>query len=388
MELLHYKYWGYAPKFIVEGLAGEKFFAHYYAKKLKENKSLCPLSSLKLSRDYRDQPMEFAFYSASSFVGFLIERYGKGEFKRFYQEVTDLTLDQVLFSIYKKSLTQLEKEWHGFLDEYSSPDWELFDVATFMLSNKRYDQSIVLLKDLLKRNSGEDKLDCLYHLTNAYFMAGRYSDAASTVLEMMEIKPENPELWNALGNNYFFDGKDSLAREAFEKALEFSPNYGDCYFKLGQLSLKQKDFKTSLFYFTKAESLSLNLLELIEANLSLGEAYDFLEKDSLKKERYKKAKEFSEMFLKNAPDNSLSYLKMGQSLLGLNQFGPAIDYLNGALFMEKSAKRLGEIYLALGRAYHKKGESAMAKSLYRRVLLEGSGKLEKEQAEEFLKALY
>jgi tetratricopeptide (TPR) repeat protein len=246
----------------------------------------------------------------------------------------------------------------------------------------------VLLKDLLKRKSGEEKLDCLYHLTNAYFMAGRYSDAASIVLEMTQIKPKDPELWNALGNNYFFDGRDSLAKEAFGKALEFSPNYGDCYFKLGQLSLKQKDFETSLFYFTKAESLSMNLLELIEANLSLGEAYHFLGKDSLKKERYKKAKEYSEMFLKNAPDNSLSYLKMGQSLLGLNQLSPAIDYLNGALFMEKRAKRLGEIYLALGRAYHKKGELAMAKSLYRRVLLEGSGKLEKEQAKEFLKALY
>jgi len=388
MEMLYYKYWGYAPKFIVEGLSGEKFLIHYYAKRLKEKNRLCPIGSLKLSKDYRSYPKEFAFFSASSFVSFLIKKYGQGEFKSFYQKVTDLTVDEAFFSIYEKSLSELELEWHNFLDEYSPFGWELSELATFMLSYGEYDQSIVLLKEVLQNKSGEEMLNLLYHLTNAYFMAGRYSDAASVVLKMLKIRPEGPELWNALGNNYYFDGKDSLAKDAFQKALEFSPNYADCYFKLGKLSLKQKDFQNSIFYFTRAESLASNLMELIEVNLSLGEAYEFLGRDSLRNQRYENAKEFSEGFFKRAPENSLSYLKMGQSFLGLNQLGVAIDYLNVALFLEKRANLLGEIYLALGKAYQRKGDLAMAKTLYQEVLLVGSSKLEKEKAKRLLKVLY
>ncbi len=384
MQLFYYRYWGYAPKFIVEGLSGSRNFPHYYAKKLKQKKKLIPLQRIRLSKDYRSYPPEFAFFSASSFVSFLIERYGQGEFKKFYQEVTDLTLDQVIFSVYRKTLQKLEAEWHNFLDEYSPFAWDLLDIATVKLSYDEYDQTIVLIKDALEDITGEDMLTPLYHLTNAYFMAGRYSDAAATVNKMLDLKSDQPELWNALGNNYFFEGEDSLAKKAFFKALEFAPNYGDCYFKLGQLSLKLKDYQDAIHYFSVAESLASNLLEMIEINLSFGEAYHHLKQDSLKNERYAKALDYSENFAKNAPENPLSYLKMGESFLGLNQLSSAIDYLNVALFLERRPNLLGEIHLALAKAYQRKGDPGMAKKLYQEVLLLGSSKLEKEEAKKGL----
>ncbi len=387
MELLYYRYWGYAPKFIVEGLAGERDLAHFYAKKLKKKKNLIPLKKLILSKDYRSYPKDLAFYSASSFVSFLIEKYGQGEFKKFYNEVTDLTLDEVLFSIYKKNICELEAEWHNFLDEYSPSAWKLLEFATTKLSYNEYDQAIVLLKDALEHISEEDILTPLYHLTNAYFMAGRYSDAKESVNKMLEIKPEEPELWNALGNNYFFDGEDSLAKKAFFKALELAPDYGDCYFKLGKISLRQKDFGNAITYFSEAESLAGNLLDLIEVNLCFGEVYDFLCDDSLKNDKYKKALDYSKRFTKNAPESPLSYLKMGESFLGLGDLGSAIDYLNTALFLERRPNLLGEIYLALGKAYQKKGDLSMAKTLYKKVLYTTSNKKDLEEAKKSLKDL-
>ncbi|MCJ7458373.1 MAG: hypothetical protein MUP17_05220, partial [candidate division Zixibacteria bacterium] len=73
--LLLYEYWGYAPAFVAEGASGYLGMGYYYAKKLKDKGELIPLSRLKISKDYRQAPVDIALIEASSFISYLIDAY-------------------------------------------------------------------------------------------------------------------------------------------------------------------------------------------------------------------------------------------------------------------------------------------------------------------------
>ena len=137
--LLFYRLWGYAPPLLAEGVSGYFSLSHHFTQKLIKNNKFIPLQNLKVTLDYRNQPQ--GFVEACSFVRFLIEEYTLDKFKNFYQQVTDLTFDQILEKVYGKSLSTLEKEWLSFLDGYKDVEADLRHLATVKMGYRHFNEA-------------------------------------------------------------------------------------------------------------------------------------------------------------------------------------------------------------------------------------------------------
>jgi len=382
--LMFYQYWGYAPALVVEGLSGSLGLGHWYSKKLKQRNELVPLVKLQLSKDYKSYPPQIAFYEACSFIRFLIDTYGLGKFKRFYNEVTDLTFEKTLSSIYGKSLAKLESEWLAFLDKYSilPPDLSYFAEIKFNYGD--YEEAITLFTDLLNISPEKEKMNALHPLANSYFYAGEYKKAAQTYQEMIKIDSTKGGIWNALGNTYYLLGQDSLAEKVFLKAITLDTNLCDSYLKLGEFYFSEKRYNDALDYLKKGETIATNLQSLTEINLNLGEIYDFLGDKEKKEESYKNALDFSKKFAISIPESGVSYLLVGEAYLGLDSTTQALDYLKMGEFLEQRAFFKGKILLALGKTYQKRGDEVLAKKYFEEVLTIPSGEKEKRMAKELL----
>src|SRR3989339_870386 len=136
-ESIHFitkKTWGDAPAIFNEGIA--VYFAdnrirqkqtsinyHAYCKILLKNHRLYPLKGLIESHKYLGRRYDYRVdLEGGSFIGFLIEKYGLGKLKLFFQNYQKPTPDKpvnqinkLCEKIYGKTLFAIEMDWVNFL---------------------------------------------------------------------------------------------------------------------------------------------------------------------------------------------------------------------------------------------------------------------------------
>ncbi len=380
-----YQYWGYAPAFVVEGVSGSLGLGHYFTKKLKDKREILPLSRLKISKDYRSYPARIAFVEVSSFVHFLTEKYGAGKFKMFYQEVTDLTFDQVFEKIYSKSLSQVESEWLSFLDGYEILYDEMSFFANIKFNYNDFDTVIPIFEDLLiMAETEKESLNALQALGNSYYLSGRYEDALSAYQRKSSYNPEDPRTRNTLGNVYYLLGDFESSKENYHKAQDLDTNSAEPWVNLGRLYLISGEFDSARVYFELAEKKDVGLESLINLNLGNAKIYR-ISGDSIKaKEKSEEALDFSKLFLSQVPERAVPYLKIGESLLDLGFPDSALRYFELAEFLEERPFYQGELFLNLGKACHLTGEEDLAQVYFQRVLEIPSAVADQKEAKRFL----
>ncbi len=123
----------------------------------------------------------------------------------------------------------------------SDENQKLFDQADDFYNNKKPDEAIRILKDLLEKDP---------------------KDFAAEV---------------QLGNVYFLKGKNDLAEIAYRKALEDNPDFTLAMLNLGRLYLLEKNGEKAIEILTKAVAAEPNSAD---AQHFLGEAYLFIKKGS------------------------------------------------------------------------------------------------------------
>jgi hypothetical protein len=114
-----YRYLGYSPPMLTEGMAAYFEFPHYYARNLKQTDELPPLSMLLKSVDYYSLPGHNNISAASSFTKYLIDTYSLSKFRILYKNSSDLTIRDQFAAVYEKPMEELEAEWHQLLDTIS-----------------------------------------------------------------------------------------------------------------------------------------------------------------------------------------------------------------------------------------------------------------------------
>ena len=382
--LLFYRIWGYAPPLLAEGIGGYFSLSHHFTKKLIEEDKFIPLENLKLTKDYRNQPQPAAFAEACSFMRFLVNTYNLDQFKSFYQQVTDLTFDQVLERIYGKSLSTLEKEWLSFLNGYTDVKADFYHLANVRMSYRDFDEAQELYEDMLSL-FGRD-VSTLRILAYLYYLRGDYDKSEEYYLEALSQDSLNTEFLYIIGNTNYLRGRYDQAIEFYQRALLSDSNYVQAYVKLGELELLQGDLLSAQDHFSKAEAIKTSSQVKADIYSGLGEVFRKRQQEEKAEESFRKALHFSESFLLGFPENSLPFLKKGELYFHVGEIDSAINYLNVAEFLEDKPLYRGRVLLALGKAYEKKGDRKRAEEYYNDVLDLPSGFREKQEAEKLLKS--
>jgi tetratricopeptide (TPR) repeat protein len=384
-SVFFYRFWGYAPMFLVEGASGYVGWGYYFSQKFKKEKKLFPLSELLTNYQYRNKNPDIAWAQSSSFCRFLIDTYGVGRFKELYELATDLTLEKALKEVYLETLPELEKEWLKSLDTYVESDGNLNFFGNFMLFYGRNDKAEMILNDLMGSSLGKQKI--LEGLGNVNYISGNYQKAIEIFNELVKQDTTKAINYFYLGNMYYVTGKFDSAQNEYYKAIALDSNFTSPYVRLANFQLFQKNYDSAQALYETALKKKPILENLIEIYLGLG---DILRQKGKKPEadlKYIDALGYAKRMLNDLPEYPASHFRMGQAFLKLGEADSAISYLKVANFLENTPFLKGKAILALGEASELLGNKSIAKEIYAEILKIPAGTEEKRKAQENIERL-
>jgi tetratricopeptide (TPR) repeat protein len=383
--LMFYRLWGYAPPVLAEGVGGYFSLSHHFTKKLITKKMWIPLGELLITRDYRKQPKDVAFWESCSFVRFLIKTYNLDKFKTLYAKSTDLTLNQTIGEVYQKNLATLEEEWLSFLESYQDTIVDFYYLAGVKMNNQHYDEAIELYQDMLKlfdRQAG-----ILRSLAYVYYLKGDYDQSERFYLEVLSGDTLNLEYLHILGNIKSVKGEYDEAKRYYLKVIFSDSSYTDSYVKLAQLEIAKGDFLIAQEYLEHALNQTTGSQTMVEIYSDLGTIYEKLGKAEEAENSFQNAVFYARRFVVEFSDRPIPYLKLGESFFNVGQIDSAINSLQIAEFLEERPLHRGRVLLILGKAYQKKNDVSKAKSYFQEVLNLPVGFEERKEAERLLKSM-
>lgn len=122
--------------------------------------------------------------------------------------------------------------------------------AQDLLDRGALDDADRIVRDVLAATPGDADALCLRGL-----IANRRRDhtaAIEALLAALEVQPETPRAWLALGNAYARDGQPAAAAEAYREAVKREPGWNDARFNLGLMQKQLGDRAAAIRAFHAA----------------------------------------------------------------------------------------------------------------------------------------
>ena len=382
--LMFYRLWGYAPPMLAEGIGGYFSLSHHFTKKLIAAQRWVPLKKLAITRDYRGQPKDVAFWESCSFVRFLVKTYHLDKFKLLYKKATDLTLEQVIQELYQKNLATLQKEWLSFLEGYQDTIVDFYYLASVKMNNYHYDEAIELYHDMLSLYGRDPGI--LRSLAYVYYLKGDYDQSERFYQEVLSGDTLNLEYLHILGNIKGIKGEYDKAKSYYLKVISLDSGYVDSYVKLATLEMVNGDLFFAKEHFEQTQGQETRTQTKVEIYSGLGTIYETLGKAEQAQENFEKALFYARRLVVEFSDKPIPYLKLGESFFNVGEIDSAINFFQIAEFLEERPLYRGRVFLALGKAYQEKNDVPKAEMCFREVLNLPAGFEEKKEAERLLKS--
>ncbi len=383
--LLFYRLWGYAPPMLAEGAGGYFSLSHHFTQKLIASQRWVSLKKLKITRDYRKQPKDVAFWESCSFVRFLVKTYRLDKFKLLYNKATDLTLDQAIQEVYQKSLTTLEEEWLSFLEGYRDTITDFYYLASVKMNNRHYDETIELYQDMFDLYGRVPGI--LRSLAYVYYLKGDYDQSERFYHEVLSGDTLNLEYLHILGNIKGLQGEYDEAKSYYLKVISLDSTYVETYLKLAKLEIVNRDLLSAKEHLEEAQGLETKTQAKTEIYSALGTVYKKLGEAEKAQEIFQRALFHARRFVFEFSDSPTPYLKLGEAFFNVGEVDSAINFFQIAEFLEDRPVYRGRVLLALGKAYQQKDDRSKAKLYFQEVLNLPSGFEERKEADRLLKSL-
>jgi len=219
-------------------------------------------------------------------------------------------------------------------------------------------------------------------LAKALTEVGQYEVAIPLLFEVIEEENNYRDAWIVLGYAYLNTDKILDAIDAFSQAKTLNPNKAETLFFLGLAYFANNDIENAIHYLEKADDAGFEPKEQID--LKLGDLYTIQEKYQEAEKKYEsvlnkntqnldvfvrivwinidelnnpqKALTYAQKALIAHSDEAMSHNLVGWSLVALDDFKHAQEYLENALNIDPD---FDAAYLNLGWMYEKKGEISL-----------------------------
>lgn len=181
--------------------------------------------------------------------------------------------------------------------------------------------------------SHPDNAQILQRLGLDYYLS---SDFRHAIQPLQKAAAINPSLWGAslfLGISYYRTGRFDNAAESLQRALALNPDLAECNFWYGATLLAKGQPEAAIPYLFQA---SRNPRTALESQSTLVQAYQ------------KSAQEYEQRIIKLDPDSDRAHELMAESLEGQGQMNGAILEYQRALKanpnLEGAHRAMGELY--------------------------------------------
>jgi tetratricopeptide (TPR) repeat protein len=194
-------------------------------------------------------------------------------------------------------------------------------------------------------------IDALTEVTAIFMANGQKDKALARTRRQIQASPNNPSLYNLLGNIALAQDKDTEAEEAFKKAIELRDDLLISYLNLGRLYAKKQSYDQATTYY---ESIIATKPHIFPPYMTLGILYSLHEKYEKANEYYKKVIQINPGYTQAINELAWNYAEHGGNL------DEALSLAHKA--REQAVDRT-QITDTLGWIYYKKKVYAQAVSL-------------------------
>jgi tetratricopeptide (TPR) repeat protein len=364
--------WGYAPPFLVEGLAGYFDFMTYDAKKIRKENGLPDIKKLLTSAGYMNSEPHPAEVVASTFIKFLADSYGIEKIRKLYEQSDDLTIGGNIQEIFGSPIDTLQKEWLNYIDTLTF-NRRLFDLyAARAGAMFNFDRQIEYYEQMSKYDqSRADSIDTWGKLAMIYYQNGRYYKAEEGFRRLRKLDPVTIVNLQILGNLALIDGRYDDAWKLFDSVLAADSTYASARLQQAKILAIKGDSTGAIKLADDnygSEKLEAGKIEFLlfmgKIHGTRGKLYD----SALAEQEYSDALSYSNAMISRAPDEHAFKLRAGLALLGLKEYDRAEQFLELALFVEQRSFYQGEILLALGNLYDLKKDHDKAIKYYQEAI--------------------
>lgn len=214
----------------------------------------------------------------------------------------------------------------------------------------------------------------LYDLGMSAYFAKNYSEAIAHFYRATKVDPEEPKIWNALGNTYMAVGEFRKAEESFLRAIQVDPTFSEARMNLGILYFRMKDYRKAIDNLKAAISDELFDKKHI-AFYHLAKVYKEMGEVDRYMEYLKKATAYNPLFIE-------AQLELGSAYMDAKEYDKAEKLY---LSLLSNNIRRPEVFLSLAKVYHETKRLDKAKDMVRMVLEDKqTNNLQRSQAYEIL----
>lgn len=242
-------------------------------------------------------------------------------------------------------------------------------LTTALQLSPDYDQAALLLADLkIRKGSGASAADLLkpviakrpelseaYGLLAAAYLSQQNVDGALDVYRDMTGRfPKDPLPWHAIGTILLSKGNSEEARQAFEKSVSSSPDFGPAIEALVNLDTQRGNFDAALS----------RVQQQIDKNPAVASWWGLSGKVKLSKRDFDGAEKDFLKALEIEPDQELAQVLLGRTYIAANKPDVAIKKLTEITDRKKTLAPL----LLLGNLQEQKKNLTAARDIYESVL--------------------
>ena len=379
-----YHNYGYAPPFLADGFANYLSFAIYDARKLKSEDKLIPLDSLLDTYAYFRADPTVSDRMSAAFVRFLIDQYQIGRFLELYRKTDDLNLRSQIEAVYGKTIPALEAEWLKYVDTVKTTFGQTGYYATLAEARLDYETAHEYAKEMLRlADNPRDSMEALALLSRTAFYAGDYYAAASRQTDWLKLADTLPSEWMKLAGYRMMNGEYDSAAADYSRATALDSVNSLIRFNQALLRLCRGDTTSARRLFTEVIQSGALQGGLVESQVMLGQ---ILLRSGVAADKTEALNNFNSVVAnlsrqdsRHNPSSS-QMMWLGIAYAGKGDTGSAEDYLQTALFLETRPFYLGMINLWLGKVADMRGERAVARDYYQKVLAGSSAYYHQEEA--------
>lgn len=372
-----YRFLGYSPPLLAEGMAAYFEYPHFYAKNLYRDDALPPLSLMIRSNDYFNLPGIDNVSAASSFVKYLLDSYGYGQFSRLYRESTDLNLSAKLEEVYQKSPETLEREWHQLLDSVPIP----FSLCRFFYEREKYVAREPGMRRFLEAMrpmmaSFEDSTYLISEEAWMDYMGGNYIDGREGYEILVELDPNNSNYLIIYANLLLIDGQYDSAIVMYNRLLVSDSTQKTALYKSGETYYRKGEIDSAIVYLVRDLEEDVSQLSRASSGVIMGHIYLAQNDTAVATNYYRDALNEMESIYQYGKNRPSFLMRLGEASLGLAMCGEssleaARSYLEMALYFEAHPQRvifISRILLALGQAADLDDDREAALAYYQQAL--------------------
>jgi len=313
------KYLKISPKIgLLEGLAvaadwsGEGYDSHQWAKSIIDNGMAPDIEDL-VGFGFWYAPPGLSYTLMGSFSRYLIDTYGIEKFKTAYGTGS--------FSVYGKSLEELEAEWKQFLKGVYTPP------GLRTIAEARFSEPSIFGAVCPRR------VAALKTEAYKFYGANNFPKAHGLFEEALSYDGSNPELLNGLAYSYYYGGKYDEAIRTAETTASIPETYktillnlkGNALWQSGETAEAERIFRA-----VNRKAIPDDLKREIDVKLSAieegGESGERIKEFFSTRDRVRQAVSLEESIVLS-PDYAPAYYLLGRMLYNSGDFEEAEPYL-------------------------------------------------------------